>query len=250
MTMAALQVVDLHVWYAHTQVNGVNMHAMPGEAVVLLGRTGSGRRTTLRAISGQTRAHEGSVRVIGQESLHHISPDIAHLGLGIVPDGARIFPHLTCEENLLLPTRDNESLGGGMSLSRIYELCPDLRERQHTLATRLSNAEQRMLAIARILRTGANVILLNEITEGLSPTMTQAFANLILRLKKLDYTVIMSEHDITFCGPIADRFYLMNQGAIIDSFGPEGLARKLPELKTLLETGAQQEPADTGHCGL
>lgn len=225
MTMAALQVVDLHVWYAHGLVlNGINLHAMPGEAVALLGRNGSGRSAALHAIGGQTDTLQGSVRVIGTETIHDASPDIAYPGLGVQAAEGSIFSHLTCEENLLLPTSDGDSLGGGMSLGRIYQLCPDLGELRDVLATQLSRAEQRMLAIARILRTGANVILLSDIADGLAPIMAQAFAGLIVELKKLDYTIILAEADTTFCGAVADRFYVFEQGRIIDTFDAGDLA--------------------------
>ncbi len=235
MSAAALQVVNLHVRCDHAHVlNSVSLYALSGEVVALLGRDGSGRRATLRAITGQTKARQGSVLVTGTETIHNRSSEINHLGLGMLPGSGGIFPHLTCEENLLLPNNKGDTLGGAMSLIQIYELCPDLDALRHTLGTRLSGAEKRMLAIARMLRTGASVFLMDDISDGLAPVMTQAFSNLILSLKKQGYTIIMGERNINFCSGLADRFYVMQNGQITDTFCADELPSRSAGLRTLL----------------
>lgn len=238
MATAALQVVDLHVWYAQAQVlNGVSLYAMPGEVVVLLGRNGSGRRATLRAIIGQSDVREGSIRIVGKETIHDASDKISHLGLSFLPTEGSIFSNLTCEENLLLPASEGETLGGGMSLTQIYELCPDLNALRQTVGARLSRAEQRMLAIARILRTGANVLLMDDVFDGLAPVMAHAFSDLIRDLKQRDYTIIMAEPDTEYCAALADRFYVLEHGEVVDTFGPQDLHTRQEKLRTLLADG-------------
>ena len=235
MTVAALQVVDLHARYAHVQVlNGVSLYAMAGEVVVILGRNDSGRRATLCAIIGQVETRQGSIRIIGKETIHNDCDDITHLGLSFVPTHGGIYPNLTCEENLLLPMVEGDTLGGAMSLTQIYELCPDLNTLRQTLGARLSHAEQRMLAIARMLRTGANVLLMDDITDGLAPVMTQAFLNIILNLKRLGYTIVMGEPNIEFCAQLADRFYVMQDGQVTDTFTQHELAARQETLHALL----------------
>lgn len=237
MSIAALQVTDLHVRCAQARIlNGVNLYAMPGEIVVLLGRDGSGRQATLRAINGQTRARQGSVRVVGTETIHNHSDEISHLGLGMLPAFGGISNHLTCEENLLLPCTDNETLGGAMSLSQIYELCPDLNALRNTLGTRLSVAEKRMLAIARMLRTGASVLLMDDIFDGLAPVMILAFSTMILNLKKQGYTIIMGARRLDSCAALADRFYVMQDGHVTDTFTANELPSRRTRLRTLLDT--------------
>lgn len=238
MTAAALQVVDLHARSAQAPVlNGVSLYAMAGEIIALFGRNDSGRSAILQAIVGHAKTRKGSVRVIGRETIHQHSDDVRHLGLGFLSTHGNIFPHLTCEENLLLPTSNSDTLGGAMSLSQIYELCPDLNTLRHTLGTRLSRAEKRMLAIARLLRTGANVLLMDNIADDLAPVMTQALSAMIRNLKYLDYTIIMSEHDIEFCAGLADRFYIVENGQIIDSFDQTVLPARRCKLQALLAHG-------------
>lgn len=243
MSTAVLQVTNLHAQCAQTPIlNGVSLYAMPSEVVVLLGRNDSGRRATLRAINGQAERREGSVRVIGHETIHNQSDEIGLLGLGMLPTYGGIVPHLTCEENLLLPDTNGDALGGAMSLTQIYELCPDLSALRHTLGTRLSVAEKRMLAIARMLRTGANVLLMDDISDGLAPVMAQAFSNMILNLKKHGYTIILGARHLDFCAPLADRFYVIENGQITDSFDAGALASRSVRLRSLL---ASHSPHNT-----
>lgn len=229
MPTAALQVTNLHVHDTQNQaLNGINLYAMPGEVVILFGHNDTERQAILRAITGQTENRAGSVRIIGKETIHNQSHEIAHQGLGILPTYGGILPHLTCEENLLLPDIDGDTLGGAMSLTQIYELCPDLNELRHTLGTRLSIAEKRMLAIARILRTGASVLLMDDISDGLSPLMIQAFSSMIGQLKKQGYTIILGARRLDFCTTLADRFYVLENGQVTDTFGPDELPVHLP----------------------
>lgn len=235
MPTAALQVVDLHVWYAQAQIlNGVSLHAMVGETIVLLGRDGSGRRAALRAIIGKTETRRGSVRITGKETIHDGSHDISHLGLSFLPAQGGIFPNLTCEENLLLPATEDDTLGGAMSLTQIYELCPDLSALRQKPGASLSRAEQRMLAIARMLRTGANVLLMDDITDGLAPVMVHALYHMILSLKQLGYTIIMGERKIEFGARLADRFYVIDGGAVVDTFSTDDLPIRHERLSLLL----------------
>lgn len=237
MTAAALQVVDLHVWCAQAQIlNGVSLHAMAGEAIVLLGRDGSGRRAALRAIIGSSGTRQGSVRITGQETIHGGRNDTGHLGVTFLPTQGGIYPHLTCEENLLLPITENNTPGGAMPLTQIYELCPDLGALRQTPGASLSRAEQRMLAIARMLRTGANVLLMDDIADGLAPVMVQALSSMLLSLKRQGYTLIMGERKIDFGARLADRFYVIDGGGIIDTLSAGDLPDHMERLHILLDT--------------
>ncbi|HLR77995.1 MAG TPA: ATP-binding cassette domain-containing protein [Burkholderiaceae bacterium] len=242
MSTAALQVTNLHAECSQVQtLNGVSLYAMPGEIVVLLGSDGSGRHATLQAIIGKAITRHGSVRIIGKETIHHDSNEITHLGLGMLPAYGGISPHLTCEENLLLPHTEHDTPGGGMSLSQIYELCPDLQALRNTLGTRLSGAEKRLLAIARMLRTGTSVLLMDDISDGLAPVMTKSFSSLILNLKRQGYTVIIGSRCLDFCTGLADRFYVIENGRITDSFNAGGLHARIPRLRRLLGVGSFTE---------
>src|SRR5690606_1818527 len=188
MSTPALEVRDLQAWYGESHVlHGINFSVNQGEVVTLLGRNGSGRTTTLRAILGLTGSRKGSVRIQGTEAIHLPTYRIAHLGVGYCPEERGIFASLSCEENLLLPPTVG-TLGGGMSLAEIYDMFPNLQERRHSPGTRLSGGEQQMLAVARILRTGANLLLLDEISEGLAPVIVQALGRMITTLKAKGYT--------------------------------------------------------------
>lgn len=235
MPTAALQVTNLHANCAQVPaLKGVSLYAMPGEVIVLFGRNGSGRQIILQAIAGNATARHGSVRIIGKETINDDSDEITHLGVGMLPSAGGISPHLTCEENLLLPCMENDTLGGGLSLSEIYEVCPDLKELRHTLGTRLSGAEKRLLAIARLLRTGNTVLLMDDLSNGLAPVMAQAFSNLILNLKQRGYTIIIGARDVDFCAALADRFYLIENGSITDTFNADALERRKSRLRTSL----------------
>ncbi|WP_322996796.1 ABC transporter ATP-binding protein [Castellaniella sp.] len=231
----ALEISDLQAWYGESHVlHGVNMRVEPGQVVTLLGRNGAGRTTTLRALLGLTSRRTGSIRIQGTESIHMPTYRIAHLGIGYCPEERGIFASLSCEENLLLPPTVGNTLGGGMSLAEIYDMFPNLLERRHSPGTRLSGGEQQMLAVARILRTGANLLLLDEISEGLAPVIVQALARMITTLKAKGYTIVMVEQNFRFAAPLADHFYIMEHGQIIEEFPAAQLSEKKHTLDSLL----------------
>jgi len=231
---SALQLSGLHAWYGESHIlHGVDLAIDRGEVVTLLGRNGAGRTTTLRAILGLTGSRKGSVRINGTESIALPTYRVAHLGVGYCPEERGIFASLSCEENLLLPPPVG-ALGGGMSLAEIYEMFPNLYERRHSPGTRLSGGEQQMLAVARILRTGANLLLLDEISEGLAPVIVQALARMITALKARGYTIVMVEQNFRFAAPLADRFYVMEHGRIVEHFEAAHLAEKQDTLNELL----------------
>ncbi len=234
MNAPALELSGLNAWYGESHIlHGVNLTVQKGEVVTLLGRNGAGRTTTLRAILGLTGSRTGSVRIHGTEAIDMPTYKIAHLGIGYCPEERGIFASLSCEENLLLPPPVG-ALGGGMSLSEIYEMFPNLLERRHSPGTRLSGGEQQMLAVARILRTGANLLLLDEISEGLAPVIVQALGRMIKTLKSKGYTIIMVEQNFRFAAPLADRFYVMEHGQIVEHFAAAELKDKQAVLNELL----------------
>ncbi len=234
MSTPALEISRLHAWYGESHIlHGVDLTVHKGEVVTLLGRNGAGRTTTLRAILGLTGARKGSIKIHGTEAIDMPTFKVAHLGIGYCPEERGIFASLSCEENLLLPPPVGP-LGGGMSLSEIYEMFPNLLERRHSPGTRLSGGEQQMLAVARILRTGANLLLLDEISEGLAPVIVQALARMIMMLKSKGYTIIMVEQNFHFAAPLADRFYVKEHGKIVEHFESSELAAKQSVLKELL----------------
>ena len=234
----ALEIKDLHAWYGESHIlHGVDLTVNRGEVVTLLGRNGAGRTTTMRAIMGLTGARKGSIKINGNETIGLPTHKIAHYGIGYCPEERAIFSSLSCEENLLLPPVLKGTKGGdtpGMSEAEIYEMFPNLRERKQSQGTRLSGGEQQMLAVGRILRTGANLLLLDEISEGLAPVIVQALARMILMLKKKGYTVVMVEQNFRFAAPLADRFYVMEHGAIVERFAASELQAKMPVLNELL----------------
>jgi branched-chain amino acid transport system ATP-binding protein len=231
----ALEISDLHAWYGESHVlHGINLRVDQGEVVTLLGRNGSGRSTTLRAMLGLTGSRKGSVRIRGTESIDLHTYKIAHLGIGYCPEERGIFAGLSCEENLLLPPPVGDTLGGGMSLAEIYDMFPNLEERKHSPGTRLSGGEQQMLAVARILRTGANLLLLDEISEGLAPVIVQALARMIKTLKEKNYTIVMVEQNFHFAAPLADHFYVVEHGQIVEQFNSAELPAKQTTLNALL----------------
>jgi branched-chain amino acid transport system ATP-binding protein len=204
--------------------------------VTLLGRNGAGRTTTLRAIMGLTGTRRGSIRIHGVEAIHLPTYKIAHLGIGYCPEERGIFSSLSTEENLLLPPvlASSKDKGGGMSLDEIYEMFPNLYERRHSQGTRLSGGEQQMLAVARILRTGARLLLLDEISEGLAPVIVQTLARMITTLKAKGYTIVMVEQNFRFAAPLAERFYVMEHGQIVKTIRADELKASMPELTELL----------------
>ncbi|HEY9223395.1 MAG TPA: ABC transporter ATP-binding protein [Variovorax sp.] len=234
MAAPALQIKGLQAWYGESHVlHGVDMVVQPGEVVTLLGRNGAGRTTTMRAIMGLVGARKGSIQVNGVETIGMATHRIAHLGLGYCPEERGIFASLSAEENLLLPPV-LKGMGPGMSIDEIYAMFPNLAERRHSQGTRLSGGEQQMLAVARILRTGAKLLLLDEISEGLAPVIVQALARMITMLRGKGYTVVMVEQNFRFAAPLADRFYVMEHGRIVETFGASELDAKMPVLNELL----------------
>lgn len=230
----ALEIKGLQAWYGESHVlHGVDMVVQPGEVVTLLGRNGAGRTSTLRAIMGLTGARKGSIKVFGTETIDMATHRIAHLGLGYCPEERGIFSSLSCEENLLLPP-ELKTGQKGMSVDEIYAMFPNLAERKNSQGTRLSGGEQQMLAVARILRTGAKMLLLDEISEGLAPVIVQALARMITTLRAKGYTVVMVEQNFRFAAPLADRFYVMEHGRIVERFEAAELQAKMPVLNQLL----------------
>ena len=211
-----LEVHDLHAWYGESHVlHGVNFDVQEGEVVTLLGRNGAGRTSTLRAIMGLTGSRKGSIRVHGTEVIAMATHRIARLGIGYCPEERGIFSSLSAHENLMLPPPLNE---GGMSVEQIHAMFPNLKERANSQGTRLSGGEQQMLAVARILRTGARLLLLDEISEGLAPVIVQKLGAMVLALRKQGYTVVMVEQNFRFAAPLADRFFVMEHGRILQEF--------------------------------
>ncbi|MDM0046406.1 ABC transporter ATP-binding protein [Variovorax dokdonensis] len=230
----ALEIRDLHAWYGESHVlHGVDMVVQPGEVVTLLGRNGAGRTSTLRAILGLTGSRKGHILINGVETIGMPTHRIAHQGVGYCPEERGIFASLSAEENLLLPPA-LKGAGQGMSVAEIYEMFPNLEERRHSPGTRLSGGEQQMLAVARILRTGARLLLLDEISEGLAPVIVQALARMIHTLRAKGYTIVMVEQNFRFAAPLADRFYVMEHGRIVEAFGAKELDSKMPVLGELL----------------
>lgn len=208
-----LRIRDLHAFYGESHaLHGIDMTVAQGELVTLLGRNGSGRTTTLRAIMGLIRHRTGSIMLKGNEVINAQPHTIAHLGVGYCPEERGIFSRLSVEENLMLPPR---VAAGGMSVEELYAMFPNLAERRKSQGTRLSGGEQQMLAMARILRTGANLLLLDEITEGLAPVIVDKLAEVLIALKGRGYTVVLVEQNFRFAAPLADRHFVMDHGKIV-----------------------------------
>ena len=215
----------MNAWYGESHVlHGVDLTVHKGEVVTLLGRNGAGRTSTLKSVLGLVGRRQGSIVVNGVETISWPTYKIAHLGIGYCPEERGIFSSLSVEENLTLPP---EIAKGGMSIDEIYEMFPNLRERRKTAqGTKLSGGEQQMLAMARILRTGANLLLLDEITEGLAPVIVQALGRIIIKLKERGFTVVLVEQNFRFAAPLADRHYVMEHGRIAESFPASELQAK------------------------
>jgi branched-chain amino acid transport system ATP-binding protein len=234
MATPALQITNLHAWYGESHIlHDVNLSVSQGEVVTLLGRNGAGRTTTMRAIMGLTGARKGSIKINGTEAIGFPTHKVAHLGVGYCPEERGIFSSLSAEENLLLPPVVSKT-DKGMSIEEIYDMFPNLKERRNSQGTRLSGGEQQMLAVARILRTGAKLLLLDEISEGLAPVIVQALARMITMLKAKGYTIVMVEQNFRFAAPLADRFYVMEHGQIVETFASSELNNKMPVLNSLL----------------
>lgn len=215
---------DLHAYYGESHIlHGINMHVNRGELVTLLGRNGSGRSTTLKSIMNMVGKRTGSILINGNETIGTPAHHIARLGIGFCPEERGIFSSLNVEENLLLPPTVRS---GGMSVDEIYSMFPNLYERRKSVGTRLSGGEQQMLAMARILRTGANTLLLDEITEGLAPVIVQKLAEVLVQLKEKGLTILLVEQSFRFAAPIADRHYLMEHGQIVEEIAKDELDSK------------------------
>jgi branched-chain amino acid transport system ATP-binding protein len=227
-----IRIENLHAWYGESHVlHGVNMHVKEGEVVSLLGRNGAGRTSTMRAIVGLTGSRTGSIRIRGTEVIKLPPHKVARLGVGYCPEERGIFASLSAQENLMLPPA---IAAGGMSVAEIYTMFPNLQERAGSSGTRLSGGEQQMLAVARILRTGARLLLLDEISEGLAPVIVQKLAEMIRTLKKKGYTVLLVEQNFRFAAPLADRFYVMEHGTIVQEFAQHELKQNMAMLQEFL----------------
>ncbi len=215
MAATMLQVRDLHTWYGESHIlHGMNFEVARGELVTLLGRNGAGRTTALRAIVGLTDRRTGSIALNGTEVISMAPHRIARLGVGYCPEERGIFANLSAEENLLLPPRVGSS---GMSVDDIYQMFPNLYERRKSQGSRLSGGEQQMLALARILRTGAELLLLDEITEGLAPALVKMLGRTVASLKDKGYTIVMVEQNFRFAAKLADRHYLVERGMVVET---------------------------------
>jgi branched-chain amino acid transport system ATP-binding protein len=227
-----LRLTDLHAFYGESHIlHGVDLRVHRGEIVTLLGRNGSGRTTTLKAILGLTGRRTGSVMVNGNETIGLPPHRIVQLGIGYCPEERGIFSSLSAEENLtLLPLVGS----GGLSVQEIYAMFPNLYERRKSQGTRLSGGEQQMLAMARILRVGARLLLLDEITEGLAPVIVQTLGRVVRQLKEKGFTVVLVEQNFRFAAPLADRHYLMEHGRIVDMIPQDALASRTEQLHRFL----------------
>jgi branched-chain amino acid transport system ATP-binding protein len=231
MAAEVLRIAGLHAYYGESHVlHGVDCHVESGEVVTLLGRNGAGRTTTMKALLGLV-GRSGSVCINGIETVGLATHRIASLGVGYCPEERGIYASLSTEENLLLPPL---VAAGGMSLDEIYAMFPNLKERRGSRGTNLSGGEQQMLAVARILRTGARLLLLDEISEGLAPVIVQALARMVQRLREQGYTIVMSEQNFRFAAPLADRFYIMERGRIVAEFAAAELQERMPLLQQYL----------------
>ena len=227
-----LRVSGLHAFYGESHIlHGVDLKVNRGELVTLLGRNGAGRTTTLKAILGLVGKRSGSVMVNGRETVHWPAHRIARLGVGYCPEERGIFSSLSAEENLMLPPMVKP---GGLDLDQIYTLFPNLRERSSSQGTKLSGGEQQMLAIARILRTGAKLLLLDEPTEGLAPVIVQHIGNTIQMLRQQGFTILLVEQNFRFAATVADRHYVVENGQVIDMIPNAALEASREKLKTYL----------------
>lgn len=225
MTTEPLCVRGLHAFYGESHIlHGVDFNVNRGEVVTLLGRNGAGRTTTIKALLGLVGERAGSVMINGHEAIALPPHKIARLGVGYCPEERGIFSSLSTEENLLLPPPVES---GGMSIDEIYGMFPNLKERRQTQGSRLSGGEQQMLAVARILRTGARLLLLDEISEGLAPVIVQRLSRTIHALRKKGYTIVMAEQNFRFAAPLADRLYVMEHGRIVEGFPASELPGKM-----------------------
>ena len=229
----SVRVENLHAYYGESHIlHGMGFSVGRGELVSLLGRNGSGRTTTLKAILGLVGSRSGSIQVNGREVIGWPPQRIARLGVGYCPEERGIYASLSAEENLMLPPRVAD---GGMTVEQIYDMFPNLKERRKSPGMRLSGGEQQMLAMARILRTGARLLLLDEISEGLAPVIVQKLGQVVRDLKQAGYTIIMVEQNFHFAAPLADRMYIIEHGQIVAEIGKDELKDKQDLLHKYLE---------------
>ena len=229
---ALLEVRDLHAWYGESHVlHGVDFEVRGGEVVTLLGRNGAGKTTTLKSVMGMVSSRRGSILFHGQEIIMLPSNRIARLGLAFCPEERGIFASLNVEENLLLPP---EVRPGGLPVDAVFGLFPNLKERLKSQGTKLSGGEQQMLAIGRILRTGARLLLLDEPTEGLAPVIVQQIGATIRRLKAEGFTILLVEQNFRFAATLADRHYVMERGRVVDMIPNEALEASMGRLHEYL----------------
>ncbi|MHC4047013.1 ABC transporter ATP-binding protein [Bradyrhizobium sp. AC87j1] len=227
-----LQIRNLEAWYGESHIlHGINFDVNAGEVVTLLGRNGAGKTTTLKSIMGIIGKRTGSVKFNNQEIIRATSDKIARMGIAFCPEERGIFSSLDVRENLMLPPVVRE---GGLPLDQIFDLFPNLKERLNSQGTKLSGGEQQMLAIARILRTGASFLMLDEPTEGLAPVIIQQIGHTIARLKKEGFTILLVEQNFRFASTVADRYYVVEHGKIIDGFANADLAANMDKLHTYL----------------
>src|SRR5215212_1189283 len=232
MSKELLRIEGLNAWYGESHIlHGVDLTVSQGEVVCLLGRNGAGRTTTMRAIVGLTGARKGSIRINGEEAIKLPPHKVARLGVGYCPEERGIFASLSAEENLMLPP---VIATGGMSVGEIYEMFPNLKERAGSPGTRLSGGEQQMLAVARILRTGARLLLLDEMSEGLAPVIVEKLGEMVHTLRRQGYTIVMVEQNFRFAAPLADRFMVMEHGQVIQEFTQAELPQRLERLHEYL----------------
>jgi branched-chain amino acid transport system ATP-binding protein len=227
-----LAVKNLEAWYGESHIlHGMNFEVRPGEVVTLLGRNGAGKTSTLKSVMGLINKRTGSVGFEGNELIRLPAEKIARLGVAFCPEERGIFASLDVKENLMLPPVIRS---GGMTLDQIFELFPNLKERLGSQGTKLSGGEQQMLAIARILRTGARFLMLDEPTEGLAPVIIQQIGKMIARLKQEGFTILLVEQNFRFASTVADRFYVVEHGKIIDTFANSELQANMEKLHTYL----------------
>jgi branched-chain amino acid transport system ATP-binding protein len=231
-TPALLAVANLQAWYGESHIlHGASFEVAAGEVVTLLGRNGAGKTTTLKSIMGMVAKRKGSVKFDGRELIDLSSDKIARAGIALCPEERGIFASLDVSENLLLPPK---IAPGGLSLEQIYQLFPNLKERAKSQGTKLSGGEQQMVAIGRILRTGARLLLLDEPTEGLAPVIIQQIGRTIARLKQDGFTILLVEQNFRFAATVADRFYIMEHGKIFDQFARSELDANMDKLHEYL----------------
>ncbi|OQW53046.1 MAG: ABC transporter ATP-binding protein [Proteobacteria bacterium SG_bin9] len=227
-----LTVENLEAWYGESHIlHGVNFNVAEGEVVTLLGRNGAGKTTTLKSVMGIIGKRTGKIEFEGQNISRTSSDKIARLGVAFCPEERGIFASLDVRENLLLPPQVRD---GGLSLDQIFDLFPNLKERLNSQGTKLSGGEQQMLAIARILRTGARFLMLDEPTEGLAPVIIQQIGQMIARLKQQGFTILLVEQNFRFASTVADRFYVMEHGKIVEGFANSELEANMDKLHTYL----------------